>query len=547
MSSTLTEPSSIQEDQLESPRPRRWVTRENLVLIYGLLAVLGVAWVELFFSVHKGGYFPQHWFWGVSITLTLLGVSVLVPGYYSSLHRRQWILTGVLGSFVAIIALSILWSVAPELSQREAFRTAMYAGVFVLLLPAAVRWGWLIVDTTIFAALMPPALYGLLQKIYPTLALYTGFDSLEADPRASSTLGYHPTFGMMCAMGTLLAISRVGSLRPTLGYIPLRALYSATSVLFLAALYSSFSRGAMLALAGGIPVLLLLSKRRFEVLGNLAISGLALAWLVGQIQELPGLIIRPVTRSEMQVDGWLLVDPLLKAMLAVFVAQVLFSLAIRLIEGFVPRRVRQGARVVGTVAVAILITLGLAQAWMVFQNMGGVAELRSQLTSGDIYDNPEIERDTSQRYTSLDAAARLELWEIARQNWLQNPLAGSGGDTYQVVYAQQNSDGGGGDVLHPHSLWMRLLSDNGLIAFFAFAAFSVGLLAVAAFNVFATTRSRSGRALVAGSAAAAAAYLISSSIDWNWFIPASTLPFFALAAVATGMSRRKARTNGRKR
>ncbi|HZY65058.1 MAG TPA: hypothetical protein VFE21_04185 [Rubrobacteraceae bacterium] len=47
------------------------------------------------------------------------------------------------------------------------------------------------------------------------------------------------------------------------------------------------------------------------------------------------------------------------------------------------------------------------------------------------------------------------------------------------------------------------------------------------------------QAIIAGSAAAATAYLISSSIDWNWYIPAATIPFFALAAVAAGMTRRR--------
>jgi hypothetical protein len=48
---------------------------------------------------------------------------------------------------------------------------------------------------------------------------------------------------------------------------------------------------------------------------------------------------------------------------------------------------------------------------------------------------------------------------------------------------------------------------------------------------------------VAGSAAALTAYLASSTIDWNWYIPASTLPFFALAAVAAGTTPHRRQRN----
>lgn len=522
----------VQERRTVLQGLRSWATKGSLASLYGFLAVVAVGVVQTFFSVHKGGYFPEQWYWGLSVVLTALGISVLVPGYFSPafMGRKQKILAGILILFTALMAASILWSISPELSNREASRTAMYAGAFVLLLPAAARWGSFIIDVMIFGGLLPPALYGLLQKVYPTLALYTGLDSLELDPKASSTLGYHPAFGMMCAMGILLAVSRVGSLRS----IPLRALYSSTSVVFLVALYFTFSRGAVLALAGGAVVLLVLSKRRFEMLGNLLIPGLAALWVILQVRDLPGLVMRPVTRQQMQIDGWILVDPLLKALLVAFIAQVAFSIIIRLIENFVPENVGNRAKAVGAVAVAVVVLLGLGQGWTSFRDAGGVEGLRDKVMANNVYSDQSIIEDPTQRYASFDAAARIELWKVGLENWRQHPFTGTGGDTYQVVFEREKAEGAG-DVLHPHSMWISWLSDAGVFAFLAFATFSLGLLTLAAYNVFSSTRSRRSRALIAGSAAAATAYLISSSIDWNWYIPASTLPFFALAAVAAGM------------
>jgi O-antigen ligase len=368
---------------------------------------------------------------------------------------------------------------------------------------------------------------------------YTGFVSLENDPRTSSTVGYHPTFGMMCAMGALLCVSRVGSFRAaSLRLMPLRAIYSVTGTLFLIAMFFSFSRGAFLALAGGAVVLIALSKRRFEVLGNALVSGLPALWVISQAREMPGLVSRPVSPEVMANDGWAFVGPLFQGLLLALVAQVLFTLAVWLVDTAVPQGVLRVAGVAGGLAAAAVVVVGLGWGWSAFQDSGGVEEVRRDISAQTVVTDPdELSRDQSERYTSLHAGDRILLWKIAWENWKSHPITGTGGDTYRLVYQQEKPEDAG-EVLHPHSMWMSLLSDTGILAFLAFAAFSIGLLVIAAQNALRKGRSRRSRAIIAGSAAAATAYLISSSIDWNWYIPASTLPFFALAAVAAGMVRR---------
>ncbi|HZC84303.1 MAG TPA: hypothetical protein VE194_07720, partial [Rubrobacter sp.] len=123
-----------------------------------------------------------------------------------------------------------------------------------------------------------------------------------------------------------------------------------------------------------------------------------------------------------------------------------------------------------------------------------------------------------------------------------HPLTVTGANTYQIVY-EQNKPDNSESVLDAHSVWLSLLSDTGIFSFLAFAAFSVGCLCLAFYNALSTTRTTRSRALLAGSAAALTAYLASSTIDWNWYIPASTLPFFALAAVAAGTTPRRRQRN----
>ncbi|MEJ7872180.1 MAG: O-antigen ligase family protein [Rubrobacteraceae bacterium] len=319
--------------------------------------------------------------------------------------------------------------------------------------------------------------------------------------------------------------------------MPLRAIYSATGTLFLIAMFFSFSRGAFLA---GAVVLIALSSRRFEVLGNALVSGLPALWVIERAREMPGLVARPASLEVMANDGWAFVGPLFQGLLLALVGQVIFTLVVWLVETAVPRDVLRGATVAGGFAVAAVLVVGLGWGWSAFQASGGFEEVRRQISAESVAgttDRDDLSRDQSERYASLHAGDRILLWKIAWENWKQHPVTGTGADTYRLVYQQEKPEDAG-EVLHPHSMWMSLLSDTGILAFLAFAAFSIGLLVIAAQNALRKGRSRRSRAIIAGSAAAATAYLISSSIDWNWYIPASTLPFFALAAVAAGMVRR---------
>jgi O-antigen ligase len=514
---------------------------------YGLLAVGVVASVQIFFSLRSGGYYVEQWYWGAAaIAATVVGAALIGRHYFStaSVGRGQWTLVGALVLLVAIVTASISWSISPVLSVQEASRTAMYAGTFVLLLPAVAYWASLVVDATLFGALLPPAIYGLLQKIFPTSVEYTGTGGLSWDPKVSSTVGYHATFGMMCAMGALLAISRVGAFR-SLASLPLRALYSATGTVFLVALYFSFSRGGVLALAVGAVVFLVLSKYRFEALGNAAISSLPALWVVSQARELPGLVSRPVRgwKQAVESDGLALVEPLLKGLLLAFAAQLLFSLLVRAIEKYVPEGVRGGVRLVATVIAAGAVAAALLYGAAAFQKAGGLEELRDRITTDPSELQADaLDQDNTQRLTSISGSGRIGLWQIAWENFREHPLTGTGGDTYQIVY-EQNTSANSWPSLYPHSVWLSLLSDTGIFAFLAFAAFSVGCLCLAFYNALSSMRTTRSRALLAGSAAAITAYLTSSTIDWNWYIPASTLPFFALAAVAAGTKSRRGERN----
>jgi O-antigen ligase len=251
-----------------------------------------------------------------------------------------------------------------------------------------------------------------------------------------------------------------------------------------------------------------------------------------------------VSPQAIQSDGLALVEPLLKGLLLAFAAQLLFFLLVLAVKKFAPEGVRRGVGLAATVIAAGAVVVALGYGAATFQKAGGVEELKDRITA----DSSELEaralkKDQTQRLTSVSAANRIVLWQIAWENFRQHPLTGTGGDTYQLIFEQNRPDNYPQSVLHPHSVWLSLLSDTGIFSFLAFATFSAGCLCLAFYNAFSTTSTTRSRALLAGSAAAITAYLASSTIDWNWYIPASTLPFFALAAVAAGTTPRRRERN----
>jgi ABC-type cobalamin transport system permease subunit len=69
-------------------RPRSAV--ENPIAAYGLLAVAVVASVQIYFSLHLGGYFIEQWAWGAAAMAAALVGAALMPRYFSTASLGRW-------------------------------------------------------------------------------------------------------------------------------------------------------------------------------------------------------------------------------------------------------------------------------------------------------------------------------------------------------------------------------------------------------------------------------------------------------------------------
>jgi O-antigen ligase len=136
--------------------------------------------------------------------------------------------------------------------------------------------------------------------------------------------------------------------------------------------------------------------------------------------------------------------------------------------------------------------------------------------------DPRFGASTS-RLASTDSP-RYHYWKVAIDAFADHPLKGVGAGGFAVRWLEDRP------VRQPaqdaHSLEIETLAELGLVG--------AALLAVLGAGIALAARDAARRgelAVIAGPAAALAAYVFHASIDWDWEMPALTLVGVALAGV----------------
>ncbi len=142
------------------------------------------------------------------------------------------------------------------------------------------------------------------------------------------------------------------------------------------------------------------------------------------------------------------------------------------------------------------------------------------------------------RLTSLSSNSRANYWRVAWEEWKKHPLTGTGAGTFSYTWLE-NRPGFGG-VKQVHNVYLEQGTETGIVAFLALVSFCTLLLM---YTGWATLRAVGERqVLLAGLTAAVAVYLVSSALEWHWYIPASTIYFFVLAGVTVRLAAREEST-----
>ncbi len=494
-------------------RPGRVLAVFKAVVLLALLAVTAYGTIE------GGLYDSELWLPVAAGILVVLLATLFVRGYYEDVPRAGWAMVMLLAALVAIKGLSMIWTVSETETVEEILRSSMYLATFVVALAAASPSGRQAGALTDIAVLIVAAVagYGLLQKISPIEYPVLSFDGVRID----STIGYANTTAVVLGMGIVLSLGRMAGMRNAV----FRGLYAALVLAFLVVLYLTISRGGLAALGVGGLLLLVLARERLQVIANVLLVGVPGAWLLWRMQDLEGLLLVEASEAQKVAAGAAFRNDLILALAVAFVLQAGYSL---LLERYEPTA--QFRRIAWALVLGGAVLVVASGAFLVVDRYGGVGQTYEKLTS-----NPDQTENAGRRLTSLDTGYRAEYWKVAWEDWKQHPLTGTGAGTFRYTWLQERSDTN--DVRQVHNLYLEQLTEIGVFGFLALLGF-VALLV--GYTTRAACRSSESAGengpLLSGLVAALVVYLVSSVLEWHWYIPAATLFFFVLAAVAARLA-----------
>ena len=502
------------EDRNKHRRPGR------LLAVFKGLVMLALLVATAYGMLDAGLYRDELWLPVAAGVLALLFVTLFVRGFYWDLPSVAILLVGLLAALVAVKGLSMVWTISETETIKETLRSSMYLAAFLMALAALTsgRQVGSIIDASV-VMIAAVAGYGLLQKISPIEYPVRSLDGVRMD----STLGYANTTAVILGMGVVLALARMRSLRNFV----MRGLYAAVTLAFFIALYLTVSRGGIGSLGIGLMVLLVVTSGRLRMLADLLLLSLPGAWLLWQMQSLPGLLGTDVSRQQKIADGILFRNDLVVALLVAFALQAAYAILMNRYELSPVLRRKLGIFVVagGVLAVA-------SGAFVVVNGYGGLGQAYATLFS-----NADETGNIGQRLASLDISSRGDYWRVALAAWKERPLTGTGAGTFQYTWLENRPDFK--VVKQVHNVYLEQGTETGLFAFLAFLGYVMVLVGYTGRAVLRSGPQGERRLLLAGLFSALMVYLISSAFEWHWYLPASTLLFFILAAVAVKFASRE--------
>ncbi len=499
------------ENRGKGHRPGRLLAVFKAVVLLALVATAAYAMLE------QGLYLDELWLPVAAGLLALVLVTLFVRGYYQDVPPAAWVMVAFLVALVGVKGLSMAWTTSQTETVDEVLRSSMYVAVFLAALAALTseRQVGPLMDVSVLM-IAAVAGYGILQKTDPALYPATAIDIVRID----STVGYSNSVAVLVGMALALALARTTMIRSVL----LRGLYAALTLALTVALYLTFSRGGVGSLGIGLVCLFVLTGNRLQMLANLLLLTIPGAWLLWRVQSLEALMRADVSEQQKIVDGAAFRTDLILALATAFVLQAGYAVLVNRYE-LMPL----GRRVVGALALFGVVLAAGVGGFAVVNGYGGIGQAYGTLVS-----NPNDTENATQRLASLSLGYREDYWKVGWEAWKEHPLTGTGAGTFQYTWLE-NRPGTEG-VKQVHNLYLEQGTETGAFAFLALVGFVVALVG---YSVWAIWRSQGERRLLlAGLVSALVIYLVSSSLEWHWYVPGSTLIFFFLAAITAKFASR---------
>ena len=464
----------------------------------------------VYLSFSSGGFFP---FTVAAVGLVLGLVLVLrvtvAAEPFEGFGVALAVALGALGLLGAWMLASTLWGAAAHRAILEFDRLLLYLMGAALLGSVAWRRGerrWMLWSTVV--ALFGVCLLALASRLVP--ALWPVGEEFAAEP-LNYPLGYTNALGVFAGLGLVLAFHLTTDER---GPRLVRVLGAAAMPALVATLVLTFSRGAILTTGLALAAYLVLGRPRGLVGGSLGavpptLYAMSAAFAAGLVA--PGL---PTTPAALAQGGDLASTLALASLVAAGARAVCLLIDAPLARVSVGRRTR-----VGVLGGAMALALAAVVVVVVSLDVPGVAARQyDRLVNGVV----PGDASPQERLTAPGASGRFEEWEVAWRQFRAEPATGAGAGTYQAVWAENRPTPR--ELRDAHSLYFELASELGVVG--------LGLMVVAigAILIGLVARCRGPeRAAYAALAAAWLGWAAHAGIDWDWEIPALTLPFLLLA------------------
>jgi hypothetical protein len=482
----------------------------TLRLLTGARAILFMGPVAIaFFS---GGFpaEPRNWA-GLVAWLIVALVAAAGPSPMPRSRGARLAIAGIVG-LAAWTLLSVLWAPLAGPAYHDAERVWLYAGA--LIAAAALlrnRAGLRMVEPAVAGGALIVVGYGLSERLAPWLLHFTA--SHTAFGRLEQPLTYWNAMGLVAALGLVIALRLAGdSTRRGL----LRIAAAAACAPLGMGLYVTFSRGALFAYAAGVVVLVVAapwhSQLRSIVVGVLAsVAGAIAAAPFRGVSHLAGSYSSRVT------DGTIAL---------VLVAAVALAAAAAQRRLLVRERSRAGTH--GRLRLpkdAPLIALGVVlMALAAFVAVG--SRERNSVTAS---------AHGASRLTTLESN-RYQYWKVATGAFADHPLIGLGASGFAVRWLHDRPFAEGAH--DAHSLYVETAAELGLVGLALLACLIVGTVLAA------RDAHRLASGLAAGPIAGLVAWAAHAAVDWDWEMPAATLPALLLAGVLLALADLRARFSG---
>jgi O-antigen ligase len=431
--------------------------------------------------------------------------------------RPSALATTMLGGLVAFSAwtwLSLLWSDDVDQTVLEGQRTLLYVAVAAALV--------LVVRATdlepllggVLVGIFLPAGYALATRLFPDRI---GVFDPTAEYRLSEPF-YWNSLGLFAAMGAALALGFAARGRSLL----VRGLAGAAIPILLSANYFTFSRGAWLALAIGLVAAIAIDPRRLQLiavgLALAAVSGLAV-WLASRQDALirTDAPLAAATDEGHRLAVYLLVLAGLSALVAI--AFALAEARVRL-----PRAVPlafAGSLAAIVLVAAVVVVARYGAPWTIAENAWD--------RFSDPSPTPLAQEDLHERLFSFQGSYRVDLWEVALDDYRDHPALGSGPGSYEHYWNEHRP------FFHivrdAHSLYLETLAELGPLG--------LALLLLALGVPLGAALLARSRPLVPPALAAYSAYFVHAGVDWDWELAAVTVTAIAcgVALVAAASER----------